>query len=396
MRGRIQSGLVTAVAAVGIGALAVAPTAPPPEAPAPPTEVHDVRLAAAIDPPLGAIPLAFIRNQFQYCSVICPYVVQGAVTVPVAVVLTPVTFLGSLQTTGSLLRSIGAAAASVTGAANDAFTPIIENDVYRVVPKAFNNLEVAVVQLFNVGAAVFQPGEFLEAVQTARAKILAALNQPLPPPAPTETGADTLPEVVAAEAIRVFSAVVFQAGELLLLGIVQTADAFAQELAQSGDLGAAFAAGAAQATDTIATAGGIVRDAVDTAATNIRDVLADPVPSSAPTTTSTESVTQAVAAEPDDPPSTTDEATTTRRGDDTTERAENQRTDDDSAQAHARDLQSTVTDDTEQQPTASDDTEQQPRASDNTDKQPKNEARAGSDDDDTGAGKNGSNRDSER
>jgi hypothetical protein len=277
MPGRIRSGLATAIAAVGIGALVVAPTAPP-------TEVHDVRLAATTAPPVGAIPLAFIDNQFQYCSVICPYVVQGAVTVPIAAVLTPVTFLGSLQTTGSLLQSIGAAAASVTGAANAAATPIIENDVYRVVPKAFNNLEVAVVELFNVGSAVLQPGEFLQAVNTARERILAALNQPLPPPAPTETGAETLPQVLAVEAIRVFSAVAFQAGELLLLGIVQTADAVAQELSQSGDPVAALAAGAAQATDTIATAGGIVTGAVDTAVTNIRDSLADPFPSTVKTT----------------------------------------------------------------------------------------------------------------
>jgi hypothetical protein len=284
MRGRIRSGLVTAIAAAGIGALVVAPTSPPPAAPAPPSEVHDVRLAAATAPPIGAIPLAFIENQFQYCSVICPYVVQGAVTVPIATVLTPVTFLGSLQTTGSLLQSIGAAAASVTGAANAAATPIIENDVYRVVPKAFNNLEVAVVQLFNVGSAVVQPGEFLQTVNTAREEILAALKQPLPPPAPTETGAETLPQVLAVEAIKVFSAVAFQAGELLLLGIVQTADAVAQELAQSGDPGAALAAGATQATETIATAGGIVMDAVDTAVTNISDSLKDPFPSATKTT----------------------------------------------------------------------------------------------------------------
>jgi hypothetical protein len=277
MRGRIRSGLVTTVATVGIGALVVAPLAPPPAAPA--TEVHEVRLAAATAPPLGAIPLAFIKNQFQYCSVICPHVVQGAVTVPIATVLTPVTFLGSLQTTGSLLRSVGAAAASVTGAANTAATPIIANDVYRVVPKAFNNLEVAVVEVINVGAAAFQPGEFLQTVNTARERILAALNQPLPPPAPTETGARTLPQVLAVETIKVFSAVAFQAGELLLLGIVQTADAAAQELAQSGDPGAALAAGVAQASETVATAGGIVSDAVDTAVTNVSSSFNDQFPS---------------------------------------------------------------------------------------------------------------------
>jgi hypothetical protein len=302
MRGRIRSGLVTTVAAVGIGALVVAPLAPPPAAPAPPTEVHDVQLAAATAPPLGAIPLAFINNQFQYCSVICPHVVQGAVTVPIATVLTPVTFLGSLQTTGSLLQSIGAAAASVTGAANAAATPIIENDVYRVVPKAFNNLEVAVVELINVGAAVFQPSEFLQTVNTARERILAALNQPLPPPAPTETGAETLPQVLAVEAIKVFSAVAFQAGELVLLGLVQTADAAVQELAQSGDPGAALAAGAAQASETVATAGGIVKDAVDTAVTNISASFNDPFPSATKTTSEAPAAENTITAAHDTEP----------------------------------------------------------------------------------------------
>jgi len=283
MRAHIGSSIIAGVAVVGTFALV--PVAPPPTQPqAGPTvvrEVREVRLTAA--PALGAIPLAFIRNQFEYCSVICPHVVQGAITVPIAAAQTPLTFLSALASTGSLLKAVGTAAASVTGPANAAATPIIENDVFRVVPKAFNNLEVAVVELFNVGSAVFQPGEFLQAVITARERILAALNQPLPPPVPTETGARTLPQVVAVEAIKVFTAVAFQAGELVLLGVVQTADAVAQELAQSGDPGAALVAGVKQANQTIATAGGIVVDAVDTAVTNIRDSLNDPFPSTTKT-----------------------------------------------------------------------------------------------------------------
>lgn len=320
MRGRVQSGLVAAVTAIGV----VTPTAVvPAEPPAwtPRAEVHDVRLAAAA-PPLGAIPLAFINNQFQYCSVICPHVVQGLVTIPIALVMTPVTFLGALGATGSPLRALGAAAASVTGAANAALTPIIENDVFRVVPKAFNNLEVAVVELFNVASAVLRPGEFLQELNTARTNILAALNQPLPPPVPTETGARTLPQVLAVETIRVFAAVVFQAGEILLLGVVQTVDAAAQELALSGDPFAAIAAGTAQAAESLAVAGGIVRDAADTAITNVSAALADPfpratttartddppqprreaaAPDAEPTTAETSSVA-ATSDAPDDPP----------------------------------------------------------------------------------------------
>jgi hypothetical protein len=281
MRAHIRSSVVAGIAMIGIGALAIAPMAPPPEPHAPPAVAQDVRLTAA--PTLGAIPLAFIRNQFQYCSLICPFAVQGAITVPIAAAQAPATFLGSLATTGSPLRAIGAAAASVTGPANAAVTPLINNDVFLVVPKAFHALDVAIVEAFNVGAAVFTPGEFLQAVQTARTNILNALNQPVGPPT-TPTGATNILQVVAVEAVNVTVAVAFQAGELLLAGVVQVADAAAQELAQSGDPAAALAAGATRAGQVISAASAPVVSAVDTAVTNIRNSLADPFPSTVETT----------------------------------------------------------------------------------------------------------------
>ncbi len=258
--------------------LTAAALALPPQPPAAADRDPEVRLAAA--PALGAIPLAFIRNQFQYCSLICPYAVQGAVTVPIAAAQAPTTFLGSLASTGSLFKAFGAAAASVTGPANAAATPLINNDVFLVVPKAFHALDVAVVEAFNVGGAVLTPGQFVDAIQNGRTNILAALDQPVGPPT-TPTGATNILQVVSVEVINVATAVAFQAGELLLAGVVQTADAAAQELARSGHPRAALAAGADQATQTLATAGGIVRDAVDTALTNVRDSLADPFPSTA-------------------------------------------------------------------------------------------------------------------
>ncbi|MDA4108248.1 hypothetical protein MHOL44478_13370 [Mycobacterium holsaticum DSM 44478] len=301
MPGRLQSGLLAAVTAVGV----VAPTAVIPAEPAvatPRTEVHDVRLAATA-PPLGAIPLAFIGNQLQYCSLICPHVVDGLITVPIALAITPVTFLGALGATGSPLRALGAAAASVTGPANAAATGIIENDVFRVVPKAFNNLEVTVVELFDVASAALRPGDLLHEVDAARTSILAALNQPLPPPAPTETGARTLPQVLAVETIRVLAAIAFQAGEILLLGTVQAVDTAAQELAVSGDPSAAIAAGTAQAADAVAVAAGIVGDAAKTAVTNVRAAVADPFARTA--STLRPGPAELPAAEPASEPATT-------------------------------------------------------------------------------------------
>ncbi|MUL83607.1 MULTISPECIES: hypothetical protein [unclassified Mycolicibacterium] len=76
--------------------LVAAPVAPPPDFHTPPIVRAQVRLTAA--PPLGAIPIAFLRNQAQYCDVICPFIVQGVVTLPLAAAQTPVAFLNALTT----------------------------------------------------------------------------------------------------------------------------------------------------------------------------------------------------------------------------------------------------------------------------------------------------------
>jgi hypothetical protein len=280
VRAHVRSSVIAGIVVIGIGAFVIAPMAPQ-EPHAPPTVSREVRLTAA--PALGAIPLVFIRNQFQYCSLICPFAVQGAITVPIAAAQSPAAFLGSLASTGSTLRAIGAAAASVTGPANAAITPLINNDVFLVVPKAFHALDVAIVEAINVGAAVVTPGELIQAVQNARTNILDALNQPVGPPT-TPTGARTILQVVAVEAVNVTTAVAFQAGELLLAGVVQTADAAAQELTQSGDPAAALATGGTRARQVISAASAPVTSAVDTAVTNIRNSLHDPFPATATTT----------------------------------------------------------------------------------------------------------------
>jgi hypothetical protein len=261
------------VATLSVAALVAAPVAT-----AAPTPVATAAPAAVAPPGLGAIPLAFLRNQGQYCSVICPYAVQGAVTVPIGAVLSPAAFLGALLGTGSLTRSLGAAAASITGPANAAFTPIIDNDLVLVLPKAQNALQVAVVEAFNIGAAVLQPAGLLSAVQTARSRILAALDQPIGVPV-GPTGARTILQVAAVEVINVASAILFQAGELLLLGVVQSVVAAAQELASSGNPVAAVAAGAATAVSSVRTATDRVVGAVNTAVANIGVALRDPFPS---------------------------------------------------------------------------------------------------------------------
>lgn len=272
MRAHRWPSILVCVGAAGVlSAAALIPPSPQQE------PVHEVALAAA--PTLGAIPFAFIRNQFEYCSVICPFALQGAVTVPLAAAQTPVTFFNALASTGSVLRAAGTAAASVTGPANAAVDPIITNDLSLVLPKAQHALNVSIVEAINVGATLRSPGEVLQAVQTARSRILGALNESMGPPR-TPTGASNILQVVAVESVNVASAVVFQAGELALLGVVQTADATAQELARSGDPAAAVAAGAAQARRAAGAATARVTTAVDTALTNVRNSLDDSPPKS--------------------------------------------------------------------------------------------------------------------
>ena len=269
MRGPIRSAVISGVAVAGVGALAVTPLAPPPEVQSPPTAVPQVRLAAA-SVPLGAIPAAFLRNQLTFCELICPSIVQLVVTVPIGAAESPVAFVEALQS-GSLLKAVGAAAESVTAPADAATMGTITPDVFIVVPKAVQKaLEVTVVQAINVGAAVLQPGGFIPAVETAREKILEALNQPATnPPSTLPTGAQGLVEVAAVEGINVADAIAFKAGELLLEGVVHTANVTATELANTGNVAEALGAGAATATAVVNQAGGIVADAVNTASTNI-------------------------------------------------------------------------------------------------------------------------------
>jgi hypothetical protein len=247
-------------------------------APEPPTVANPPVRLAGLDQqdsvPLGALPAAFLRNQLTFCSLICPSIVQLATTVPVGAAVAPVSFVEALQT-GSLLRAVGAAAESVTAPADVATTGIITPDVFIVVPKAVGNtLQVSVVAAINVGESVLQPGQLPAAIETARAKILEALNTPATdPPSPVPTGAQGLLENVAVASVSVPVAVAFQAGELLLEGAVHTANVTATELADTGDVGSSLRAGGAAARASLHQAGGIVADAVHTAVTNIRGAL---------------------------------------------------------------------------------------------------------------------------
>lgn len=260
MHARIRPVLVGSVAAVTINAFAA--TAVAAAAPAP-----------------GGLPARFLRNQVQYCGVICPFVVQGATTVPVAIGTAPLTFADALLSE-SPTQAAGAAVASITAPARAATDPIINNDLSLVLPKAQNALEVSAVELVNVGVATGDPRTLVQAIGSARTNIAAALDQPVGAPV-GPTGAVNLPQVVAVEAINVGSAVAFQATESGLRDAVDTADDSAQTLARTGNVAAAATVGARDTVKAVSAAGRTVTDSVTTAASHIRNSLRDPFPRSA-------------------------------------------------------------------------------------------------------------------
>jgi hypothetical protein len=291
-----MNSLTSVGVAASIGALGIAvapPLASPPPTPPPTLAAREVRLVAD-SVPLGAIPAAFLRNQLTFCELICPSIVQLVTTVPLGVVEAPGSFVEALQS-GSLLQAIGAAAESVTAPADVATTGIINPDVFIVVPKSVGKtLQVTVVQAINVAEALLRPGELGPAVETAREKILEALDEPATfPPSDLPTGAQGVLENVAVAAVSIPVAVAFQAGELLLEGAVHTANVTATELADTGNVGEALSAGGAAATAVLGQAGGIVTDAVDTALTNISDARHQPAPSTTVSTTTATAGTKA-------------------------------------------------------------------------------------------------------
>ena len=189
-------------------------------------------------PPPGALLNSFWRNQIQNCNAICPYLLDGVIDLPVALVQAPGMYGAALAATGSQPHATGIAAASVTGPADAAMTGIIDNDVNIVLPRAQNAFEVGVVESMNVAAAVGGPSVG-PTFDNARAQFLDGLDRPLARnPEPIVTPATAAQADVVA-AIRVGSAVLFHAPELGMVGATDAADDAATTYAATGDAAAA-------------------------------------------------------------------------------------------------------------------------------------------------------------
>jgi hypothetical protein len=303
----------TGIAILGIGAMAAAPLAPVTQYQSPPTVAQDVRLAAATVPPGGLIT-SFLGNQLIYCSLICPLLVQTAVTPVVTTLQTPGTFLTALQS-GNLLKAIGVTAASVTGPTNVAAQQAILVDGSIPAKRALNAFEVGVVGLLNVvpAAAGGLPG-IAAALQTARQDTFTALNLPVVAnPTPTVMPRGVV-QVVVVSALNVVGAVIFPGFNHILSGAFQVPDAVAQELAASGDPVRAVAAGVNAATAAVTAAGAVIADSVVTAVSDIRAATGQSLAANRTVPTQNSATTTTPARTELGPPRTL--ATTTAKHDD--------------------------------------------------------------------------------
>jgi hypothetical protein len=261
------------IAAAGLVVAVAVPYTSTDQPPTPQILMRDVHLTSVVVPPGGLIT-SFLGNQVKYCSIICPLLVDTAVTATTTTLRAPVTFLSAVQADG-LVRAIGAAAASVTGPTNAAAEAAILADGTRVAPRALNALEVLVVGLLGVipGAAADGVHGVLEALQTTRQNTFTALNLPIVAnPVPTAMPSGVL-QVTVVSALNVIGAVIFPAFNHVLSALFETPDAFAQELAASGKLGKAIAAGTRAAATELAAAGTDIAGSVVTAVHDIRSAI---------------------------------------------------------------------------------------------------------------------------
>ncbi|OHU49513.1 hypothetical protein [Mycobacteroides chelonae] len=217
--------------------------------------------AVSVQSAPGALVAQFLANQVQNCSLICPFVVQGAVQVPTAALLTPGAFVAQLQAGKPLVQALGLTGATVSGAADDVWTGLIRTDLDQVVPRTQFGTEVIAVGLVRVGEAVFtEPGQFPGVLGQARSDLFDALNnRPGPESVPV---VHTPLEAAAVRGTEVFWAVAFHSTEQLTLVVTRVPNAFLTTLGSSGSVVKAVQATGEAVTTTVSESVAPIRDAL--------------------------------------------------------------------------------------------------------------------------------------
>lgn len=258
---------VTGIAVVASAAILATPVTPPPNPH--PIVTQDVRLAANTVP-IGGLLTSFLGNQVIYCSLICPLLVETAVTPAVQTLQAPGTFLAALQS-GNVLKALGAAAASITGPTNAAAEQAILVDSEIPAQRALNAFETGVLGLLNVvTAAPSGPAGILAAIQAARQQTFDALNAPIMPNPPPTVMPHGVLQVAVISGINVVGAVIFPGFNDFLSAAFETPNAAAQTLATTGNPLAAGAAAVSALGARVVAAATVIANSVVTAINNIR------------------------------------------------------------------------------------------------------------------------------
>ncbi len=223
--------------------------------------VFDVGLTASVQPAPGALLTQFLANQVQNCSLICPFVVQGAVQIPASVLAAPATLVTRLRAGQPVVQALGLTGATVSGTANEIWTGLIRTDLDQVVPRTQFGTEVIAVGLVRIGeAAITQPGGLPGALGQVRSDLFGALNNP-PGPEPLPAVHTPL-EAAAVRGTEVFWAVAFHGPEQLTLIVTRVPNAFLTTLGSTGNVGKAVQAAGEAAATTISESVAPVRDAL--------------------------------------------------------------------------------------------------------------------------------------
>ena len=211
VRAYVRSSVIASLAMIGIGALVIAPVAPPPQPHAPSTVSREVSGGC---PALGAIPLAFIRNHPQYCAHSACSPCRALITVPIAAVQTPATFLGSLASTGQSPQ--GDRRRRGVGHRPGECRRRHRLHQQRRVPRGAEGISRSTSRLSRCSTprpGRPAPGEFFKQCRTASGPTFSMTNQPVGPPTTPGRAPRTSCRFSPSSAINVTTAVAFQAGE---------------------------------------------------------------------------------------------------------------------------------------------------------------------------------------
>ncbi|MGV9713787.1 hypothetical protein ACWDTI_24370 [Gordonia sp. NPDC003424] len=216
-------------------------------------------------PPPGAIILGMVKNQWDYCVLLCPPMLKFAVNVSTATVRAPGVYSATLAQTGSDARAKGTALASVTGPASAGITDMFGHDILLVVPKVKNVWGVAAIETMNVidtARSGGTPEQVGAAYDAGRTRLLAAVKTPMMLNPPDLTTPRTRAQAAAVNAVNIGWTVGYVVPEMMLIGGAATADKAANTLATTGNPDLARKAGAESFNQVLNAVGDVITDAV--------------------------------------------------------------------------------------------------------------------------------------